>query len=201
MLVVSTASAGEDSRHIVVVGDSISAGYGLDLADGWVALLQQRLDRQGYEYQVVNASISGDTTAGGRARLPRALSRYSPDLVVIELGGNDGLRGIPLKVMRENLHAMIKAAQEAGAEVVLLGMRIPENYGRRYAEAFFASYAELASEHDLAYVDFFLNDVALNSDLMQNDGIHPNQEAQGVLLENAWPAIQSRLEKPLQAAS
>lgn len=201
MLAVSTANGTDNSRRIVVVGDSISAGYGLELNDGWVTLLQQRLEDLGYEYKVVNASISGDTTAGGRSRLPRALARYEPELVVIELGGNDGLRGIQLSVMRENLRAMIEATRNANAEVVLLGMRIPENYGKRYADAFFAAYADLASEYDLAYVEFFLNDVALDEKLMQNDGIHPNKAAQPKLLENAWPAIEKLILKPLQAAS
>lgn len=197
----STANGAENSRRIVVVGDSISAGYGLELNDGWVTLLQQRLEDLGYEYKVVNASISGDTTAGGRSRLPRALARYEPALVVIELGGNDGLRGIQLSVMRENLRAMIEASKNVNAQVVLLGMRIPENYGNRYAEAFFSTYAGLADEYDLAYVQFFLDGVALNDNLMQDDGIHPNKDAQPQLLENAWPAIEPLIEKPLQAAS
>lgn len=178
---------------ILVVGDSLSAGYGIELDEGWVALLSERLARQGYEHRVVNASISGDTTAGGSARLSAALARHRPSLVVIELGGNDGLRGIPLKTVEKNFDAMVEASQDTGATVALLGMRIPTNYGHRYAEEFHGLYKKLAARHELALADFFLDGVALDAKLMQDDGIHPNARAQTKLLTNAWPAIETAL--------
>ncbi len=199
--VMPTASMAEGSPTILVVGDSLSAGYGLNLGEGWTDLLSHRLESQGYEHRVVNASISGDTTSGGRARLPLALKRHQPDVVVIELGGNDGLRGFQIDVMRNNLEAMIQASQATGAAVVLLGMRIPENYGARYTEEFFNSFAELASQWGTGYVEFFMEGVALNDALMQADGIHPNADAQPRLLENAWAAIQAALVETQAAAT
>lgn len=184
-----TMAGAEGSQKILVLGDSLSAGYGLELGESWVDLLQNRLNDQGYEFTLVNASISGDTSSGGLARLPKALERHQPALVIVELGGNDGLRGFPLKVLRRNLSEIITKARAAGAQVALLGMRIPENYGARYASGFHASYGELAREHELAFVDFFMDGVALDRSLMQADGIHPNAKAQTRLLENAWPAI------------
>ncbi len=184
-----TIAAAEGSQKILVLGDSLSAGYGLELGESWVDLLQNRLNNQGYEFTLVNASISGDTSSGGLARLPQALKRHQPALVIVELGGNDGLRGFPLKVLRRNLSAIIAMARATGAQVALLGMRIPENYGTRYANGFHASYGELAQEHQLAFVDFFMEGVALDRSLMQADGIHPNARAQARLLDNAWPAI------------
>ena len=174
---------------VLVVGDSLSAAYGLDTSEGWVALLENKLRDEGYGYRVVNASISGDTTSGGRSRLKKALALHKPALVVIELGGNDGLRGLPLRAMRRNLDSMIAASRTAGAQVVLLGMRIPPNYGERYANSFHATFGELADEHDLPHVGFFLDGVALEESLMQADGIHPNAKAQPRLLDNAWSAI------------
>lgn len=188
-----TVGSTHGSPSVVIVGDSLSAGYGLALGEGWTDLLAKRLASQGYEYRVVNASISGDTTSGGRARLPLALKRHSPDLVVIELGGNDGLRGFDIEVMRRNLDAMAEAAVAAGAELVILGMRIPENYGARYTDAFFATFQEVAESYGAAYVPFFLEGVAQDINLMQADGIHPTAAAQEIMLENAWPAIQSKL--------
>lgn len=179
---------------ILVVGDSLSAGYGIELDEGWVALLQERVGGED-PYRVVNASISGDTTAGGVARLGKALARHRPRLVVIELGGNDGLRGLPLKVVERNFEAMIQNSRAAGAEVALLGMRIPANYGRRYAEKFHDLYLALAERHDLPVVDFFLDGVALDAGMMQADGIHPNAAAQPRLLDNAWPAIEAGLAR------
>ncbi len=188
-LCMPTMAAAEGSQKILVLGDSLSAGYGLELGESWVDLLQNRLNDQGYEFTLINASISGDTSSGGLARLPQALKRHQPALVIVELGGNDGLRGFPLKVLRRNLDAIITQARAAGAQVALLGMRIPENYGVRYSDGFYRSYGELAEEHQLAFVDFFMEGVALDRGLMQADGIHPNAEAQARLLENAWPAI------------
>ncbi len=178
---------------VLVLGDSLSAGYGIALEESWVSLLASRLESEGYEHQVINASVSGDTTSGGLARLGRALERHSPDLVVIELGGNDGLRGLPLDVVRSNFVAMIEESRRAGADVVLLGMRIPTNYGARYAEAFHGLYRELAERYALNWVEFFLDGVALDDGLMQADGIHPNAEAQPILLDNAWPAVAAAL--------
>jgi len=180
---------GEPAPVVLIVGDSLSAGYGIDLSQRWTALLQQRFDEQGYEYRVVNASISGDTTSGGLTRLPTALSKFEPALVVIELGGNDGLRGLPIRTMRKNIEGMIELSNEAGARVALLGMRIPTNYGQRYADSFHAVYATLAQRLNTALVPFFLEGVAQDKSMMQSDGIHPNAGAQARLLDNAWPAI------------
>jgi acyl-CoA thioesterase-1 len=178
---------------VLVLGDSLSAGYGLAVEETWVSLLAARLAQEGYGHRVVNASVSGDTTSGGLARLGRALERHEPELVIIELGGNDGLRGLPLDVVRSNFEAMIEQSREAGAEVVLLGMRIPINYGPRYAESFHALYGELAQTYDLEWVEFFLDGVALDDGLMQADGIHPNAGAQPLMLDNAWPAVAAAL--------
>jgi len=178
---------------VLVLGDSLSAGYGLTVEESWVSLLASRLAQEGYGHRVVNASVSGDTTSGGLARIGAALTRHEPELVIIELGGNDGLRGLPLGVVRSNFEAMIQQSREAGAEVVLLGMRIPVNYGPRYAESFHALYGELAETYDLEWVEFFLDGVALDDGLMQADGIHPNAEAQPLMLDNAWPAVAAAL--------
>lgn len=180
---------------ILIVGDSLSAGYGVSVDSTWVALLQRRLAEQGYGHRVVNASVSGETTGGARARLPRALEVHQPAIVVIELGGNDGLRGLPLKQIRANLEFLIERSQAAGAKVVLVGMRIPPNYGAQYADGFHALYGELAKKYDVAHVDFFLEGVALDDTLMQADGIHPSAAAQSKLLDNVWPALRTTLQK------
>ncbi len=186
---------------ILVVGDSLSAGYGIELRDSWVALLQQRLTRQGYPHKVVNASISGDTTAGGRARLPDALKRQRPQIVILELGGNDGLRGLPLRETRANLDAMIKAAQAAGARVLLVGIHLPPNYGPDYAGKFHAIYHDLARAHNTALLPFLLDGVALTPGLMQTDGIHPRAAAQPRLLGNVWPALEPLLKPAVSPSS
>ncbi len=188
-----TAATADSSPTILIVGDSLSAGYGLPLGTGWVDLLERRLRQEGYEYRTVNASISGDTTAGGLARLGPALERHRPALVVIELGGNDGLRALPIAVMRANLAQMIELSRSHGARVALLGMRIPENYGARYANEFRGVYGELAERYEVPLVEFFMDGVALNPELMLADGIHPNEAGQPVLLDNAWPAIAAAL--------
>ena len=183
-------SAATDSRPVILVlGDSLSAGFGLDLKDTWIALLQSKLDREGYGYRLVNASISGDTTGNGLRRLPRALSKHQPEIVIIELGGNDGLRGLPTEVMRDNLEAMITQSQEAGAAVVIAGMLIPPNYGATYTEEFAAVYPQLAEKHNAALIPFFMEDVALDPSKMQSDGIHPNKEAQPILMETVWKTL------------
>ena len=185
------SEASDDGAVVLVVGDSLSAGYGLaDVDSGWVALLQQRLQSEGYDFRVVNASISGDTTRGGRARLPAAIERFAPALTVIELGGNDGLRGFPLEEMEANLADMIERAQTAGSAVVMLGMMIPTNYGERYTDDFQARFATLATRYDIPLVPFFLEDVALDAALMQADGIHPNEAAQPKMLDAVWPALE-----------
>jgi acyl-CoA thioesterase-1 len=193
------ASAGGVARTLLVIGDSLSAGYGIDLEDGWVSLLQNRLTEQEYGYRVVNASISGDTTTGGVTRLPRALELHQPDIVLIELGGNDGLRGTPIHVVKDNLAAMIQAAQENGAEVVLAGMQMPPNYGADYAEDFADVYKDLAAEYETALIDFFLAGVALDPNMMQADNLHPNQKGQPLLLENAWAVLVTDVLEPASA--
>jgi acyl-CoA thioesterase-1 len=180
---------------ILVLGDSLSAGYGVKVDATWVALLERRLTAQGYGYRVVNASISGETTGGARARLPRALELHKPSIVVLELGGNDGLRGLPVKQVRGNFETMIEQAQGAGALVVLVGMRMPPNYGAEYADSFHALYGDLAKKYRLPVVDFFLDGVALDDNLMQADGIHPTAAAQPKLLDNLWPALLKVLKK------
>ncbi|MBF8757636.1 MAG: arylesterase [Pseudomonas putida] len=178
---------------LLVVGDSISAGFGLDSRLGWVSLLQQRLKDEGYADQVVNASISGDTSAGGQARLPALLVAHKPSLVVLELGGNDGLRGLPPQQLQQNLASMIDQAREVGAKVVLLGMRLPPNYGVRYTSAFAQVYERLSIQKQVPLVPFFLDGVGGVPQMMQADGIHPTVGAQPRLLENAWPAIKPLL--------
>ena len=178
---------------MLVFGDSLSAGYGIDVDQSWTSLLQQRLGSQGYEHRVINASISGETTAGGRTRISTALDEFAPDLVILELGGNDGLRGFPTNVMKDNIRAIVETTREYGAAIVILGIRIPTNYGTRYTRAFEAVYRELAEEFSIPWIEFFMDGVALNDELMQDDGIHPNAEAQPMLLDNAWPIIREAL--------
>ena len=160
--------------------------------------MQSRLQTQGYEYRVVNASISGDTTEGGASRIAVALENFSPELVILELGGNDGLRGIPTDRMKDNLASIIEASRATGASVIMLGIRIPTNYGARYTAAFEAVYRDLAEEHQVPWVEFFMDGIALNKELMQEDGIHPNAEAQSILLDNAWPVVSKALTARLE---
>lgn len=192
-LALCCLAQGAAAGTLLVVGDSISAGFGLDTRQGWVALLEQRLKDEGFTDRVVNASISGDTSAGGQARLPALLAAHKPDLVVLELGGNDGLRGQPPQQLQQNLASMIDHSREAGAKVVLLGMRLPPNYGVRYTTAFAQVYEQLAKEKKVALVPFFLEGIGGVAEMMQADGIHPAQGAQQRLLENAWPTIKPLL--------
>jgi len=181
---------------VLVVGDSLSAEYGLARGSGWVALLEQRLARERIAARVVNASISGETTAGGRTRLPALLARERPTLVVIQLGANDALRGLPLAATRDNLVAMLRAARAAGARALLVGMKMPPNYGRRHAEQFHALYGEVARAEGVPLVPFLLAGVADAADplaLFQADRIHPNAQAQPTLLDNVWPALRPLL--------
>lgn len=178
---------------ILVLGDSVSAGYGIKVEEGWVALLQQRLRKQGYGYRVVNASVSGETTTGGLTRLPRSLERHKPRIVLLELGGNDGLRGLPLAATRANLVRMIQLSQAAGARVVLVGMKIPPNYGPRYTQGFEQIFSDLAREYRLPLVPFLLDKVALTAGMMQDDGLHPTARGQPVMLDNVWPTLRGTL--------
>ena len=196
ILWVAAVPAYADTPAILVFGDSISAGYGLARVDrGWVALLQAKLKTEGYGDEVVNASVSGETTAGGLARLPRALNLHHPAVVVLELGGNDGLRALPIEQMRANLSQMIDLAKSAGAKVLLLGMRIPPNYGPQYTQQFSAVYADLARDKRVPLVPFLLSDVALHPDLMQADGVHPVEAAQPLLLATVWPTLAPLLKR------
>ncbi|WP_448681901.1 arylesterase [Pseudomonas nicosulfuronedens] len=189
LLIAQQAAA----QTLLVVGDSISAGLGLDTSLGWVNLLDKRLQEQGFDYKVVNASISGDTTAGGLARLPALLSEQQPKLVVIELGGNDGLRGMAPAQLQQNLNAMVQQSRQSGAKVILLGMRLPPNYGQRYTDAFAKVFDSVASEQKIALVPFFLEGVGGVQDMMQADGIHPAVAAQPKLLDNVWPTLKPLL--------
>lgn len=200
MLLSSALAAGDEKPTILVFGDSLSAGYGMEIDQSWPSLLQQRLASLGYEHRVVNASITGETSEGGAERIKSAMQRFAPVLLVVELGGNDGLRGLPTTRLYDNLQKIVVAGRDAGASVVLLGIRIPLNYGPRYSKAFEATFRELAAEEDVAWVEFFMHDVAFNKDLMQADGIHPNARAQSILLDNAWPVIRDALPVPGQAA-
>jgi acyl-CoA thioesterase-1 len=174
------------TQRILVVGDSLSAGYGLERGDGWVALLRQRLARRDVDAEVVNASVSGDTTRGGLARLPAALDQHNPDVVIIELGGNDGLRGVPLSETGNNLSRMVGLARERNARVLLVGVRLPPNYGAAFVARFQEMFHSVAREHDIPLVPKLLAGVAEDPGLMQADGIHPNAAAQPKLLENVW---------------
>ena len=182
-------------RIILAYGDSLSAAYGLAPAQGWVALLQQRLHAQGYGYDTVNASISGETTSGGLARLPRALTLHHPDIVLLELGANDGLRGLPLDATRDNLGQMIRLCRAAGAQVLLIGIQLPPNYGPRYGDPFAALYGELAMRWQLPLVPFLLAKVALHPDLMQEDGLHPTAAGEPQVLDTVWPHLMPMLAK------
>jgi acyl-CoA thioesterase I len=185
-----TPSAGSSPQpKILIFGDSLSAAYGIGEDEGWVTLLADRLAQENSELEVVNGSVSGETTTGGRARLPSLLQRYKPAFVLIELGGNDGLRGLPLSLMRENLTDMIQLSQKSGATVMIAGMQIPPNYGPRYTEPFFAQYAELAEEFDLYLIPFLIDGIPQQPELMQADGIHPKAEAQSMILDNFWPVL------------
>jgi len=190
---MSAAAGGSDSPTVLIFGDSLSAGYGIDVDQSWAALLQSRLETQGYEHRVVNASISGETTEGGAARIDSALTEFAPDLIILELGGNDGLRGFPPQRMKGNLEKIVTRAKASGADVVLLGIRIPTNYGTRYSEAFEAVYRDVAREFGIEWIEFFMEGVALNDELLLDDRIHPNAAAQPILLDNAWPMISATL--------
>lgn len=178
---------------LLVLGDSISAAFGLDTRQGWVSLLEQRLVAEGFDYQVVNASVSGDTSAGGLARLPTLLTEHRPALVVVELGGNDGLRGQLPAQLQQNLAAIVQQSQKAGAKVLILGMRLPPNYGVRYTTAFAEVFPKVANETGAALVPFVLEGIGGVPSMVQSDGIHPTAEAQPRLLDNVWPLLKPLL--------
>ena len=181
--------------QILVIGDSLSAEYGLERGSGWVNLIQQRIEQKGLAYRVSNASISGDTTSGGLSRFPAALERHQPAIVIIELGSNDALRGLSLDMTRSNLEKMIELAKTRKAKVVLVGMQIPPNYGRHYTEAFKSLFADIARTQNVGLVPFLLEGIATDRELFQADGIHPNEKAQPRLAENVWQALAPWVEQ------
>lgn len=189
LLLAQEAAAGT----VLVVGDSISAALGLETSQGWVSLLQKKLDSERLDHRVVNASISGDTSAGGAARLPALLGEHKPEVVIIELGGNDGLRGQPPAQLQQNLASMVEQSRQVGAKVLVLGMRLPPNYGKRYTDAFARVFSDVAKDQQVPLVPFFLEGVGGVEGMMQADGIHPAAGAQPKLLENVWPSLQPLL--------
>ena len=195
VLLPSAASAAEDSYILMVWGDSLSAAYGFSEEQGWVTLLEEKLNSENWPYRVINGSVSGETTTGGLERLPAMLESYSPDLVILELGGNDGLRGLPLELMKANLKSMVDLVRADGGEVLLTGIQIPPNYGPRYTEPFFALFREIAEEDFLPLVPFLIDGIPQQPELMQNDGIHPKAGAQFMILENVWPYLEPMLKK------
>lgn len=194
-LLVASACAHSAPKTLLVLGDSLSAEYGLARGSGWVALLEKRIKQEKLDAVIVNASISGETTSGGKARLPALLNQHRPDIVVIELGGNDGLRGLPVKAAMTNLHDMVKASQGAKAKVLLVGMQIPPNYGQDYARQFARMYGTIAKESNIGLVPFLLEGVAENPELFQADRIHPQAEAQPIMLNNIWPHLKPLIAK------
>jgi len=194
-LVFFATCAYSASKTVLVLGDSLSAEYGIARGAGWVTLLEQRLKAERIDANIVNASISGETTSGGKARLPGLLGQHRPHIVVIELGGNDGLRGLPLASAEANLRNMIQEAQKAKAKVLLVGMQIPPNYGREYADRFSGLYEKLSKEAKVSLVPFLLEGVASRPQLFQADRIHPLAEAQPIMLDNIWPHLKSLLQR------
>ena len=188
-IIISLMSMTATAKSIVVLGDSISAGYGIEVSQGCVALVRQKLNETGGAYSIHNESISGDTTAGGLARIDRALSLHKPDIVIIELGANDGLRGLAPALIKNNLAEIARRAQQAGAKVLLLGMKIPPSYGKRYTDLFYNIYPQLAAELAVPYVPFIMEDVALDKDMMQADRVHPNAKGQPFIADRVWPQL------------
>lgn len=189
------APAAQAAQKILVFGDSLSAAYGIAQSSGWVALLDARLKREGLDYSVANASLSGETTSGGLARLQKVLAQHRPSVVILQLGANDGLRGLPVEQMRNNLAAMVDMAKKTGAKVLLLGMKLPPNYGPQYTRAFEAAFADIAHSRRVPLLPFLLEGMADKQQLFQADTIHPVAAAQPVLLENVWRALRPLLKK------
>jgi acyl-CoA thioesterase-1 len=194
-LVAASASAYSAPKTVLVVGDSLSAEYGLTRGAGWVALLEQKLKSEKIDANIVNASISGETTSGGRARLPALLNAHKPQIVVIELGANDGLRGLPVDAASTNLREMITMAQKQRAKVMLIGMRMPPNYGRAYTERFFGMFSTLSKEYKAPLVPFMLEGVADKPALFQADRLHPSAQAHPIILNNIWPTFSTLITK------
>jgi acyl-CoA thioesterase-1 len=193
LLIVAAPAASAADRSILVLGDSVSAAFGIPAARGWVAQLAQRLKQERLDYSVVNASISGETTAGGLARLAPALEKTKPAVVIVELGGNDGLRGMPVAQMKKNLGTIAEQSQRSGARVLIVGMQIPPNYGAKYAGEFESAFAEVAKAHGAAVVPFLFEGFGGKRDLFQGDGIHPTAEAQPLMLESVWKRLRPLL--------
>ena len=192
LLTLATHFSHATPASVLVMGDSLSAAYGINVEEGWVSLLQQQLLKKA-QVKIINASVSGETTSGGLGRLPALLKQHQPTIVILELGANDGLRGQPLKLMQENLQAMISLSKTAGAEVLLVGMQIPTNYGQRYTSQFKASFPALAEKNKIKLVPFLLEAVAAHSELIQSDGLHPNAAAQPIILNNVRPHLEAML--------
>ena len=190
----AAANAYSASKTVLVVGDSLSAEYGISRGSGWVALLDQRLKERKIAASIVNASVSGETTSGGRSRLPALLSKHKPDIVIIELGANDGLRGLPVASAEANLRSMVDDSRKAGARVLLVGMRMPPNYGRGYADKFFAMYGTLSKDVNVPLAPFMLDGVAQKPELFQPDRLHPLAQAHPIILGNIWPHLQPILK-------
>jgi acyl-CoA thioesterase-1 len=195
LLFIALQDAVASDRTILVFGDSLSAAFGLRPEQGWVALLDTRLKTQGYGYEVINASVSGETTSGGLERLPRALQLHRPGTVILELGANDGLRGLPLGSMRDNLAHIVQLARASGAHVLLVGIRMPPNYGPRYSDEFARVFPEVANQYHLPLVPFLLAGVALDPTRMQEDGMHPNAQGESPVLDTVWPYLKPLLKK------
>jgi acyl-CoA thioesterase-1 len=189
LLLLGAAPASSAAQTIVVLGDSLSSGFGLGAAPSWVAILAAHLEQEAYEYEVVNASIAGDTSTGALNRLPQLLSRHEPEIVIIEIGGNDGLRGQPVSLLRDNLARIIDLVIERGARPLLAGIQIPPNYGQTYTEQFTAVYREIADLYDIAFVDFLMQGIALDPSRMQADRVHPNSQGQRPMFENVWKIL------------
>ena len=192
-MVLGSAASAAFGETVLVYGDSLSAAYGMPAQRGWVALLEERIKRERPDYSVANASISGETTAGGLVRITKALEQHKPAVVVLELGANDGLRGLPVTAMKKNLSAMIEQSQKAGARVLVVGMRMPPNYGPYYANAFERAFAEVAASHRAALLPYMMEGFGEKMELFQNDRIHPNEKAQAQVLKNVWPALEPLL--------
>ena len=191
---LGASGAENDMRSLLIYGDSLSAAYGMAEDDGWVALLDLKIQQENWPYRIINGSVSGETSTGGLERLPSMLRSYNPDIVVLELGGNDGLRGIPLDLLKNNLKKMIALIHESGAETLLSGIQIPPNYGPRYATPFYELFYQIAEEDKVAFIPFLIDGIPQHPELMQDDGIHPKPEAQPIILENVWSYLLPMLE-------
>lgn len=195
MLYPTAVAAAKTPATILVLGDSLSGSYGINASEGWVALLQQQLNSQGYDYTVINASVSGDTTRTGLSRIEPALKTHQPEIVIIALGGNDGLRGLPFSEIENSLTSIIELCRKQAAELLLVGVRLPPNYGQAYTEKFVELYQRLADEYQIALVPKMLDQVADNPQLMQQDGMHPKAEAQPQVMKNVWQGLKPVLDK------